>query len=61
MKPTFKTVALIGKYQSREVAKPLLELGKFLEGREVKVMLDELTASQINSARYPVLPLDELG
>jgi len=61
MKRRFRTVALIGKYQSSEVAEPLLELGKFLEGRGTKVMLDELTASQIDSGRYPVLPLDELG
>jgi NAD+ kinase len=61
MKPTFKTVALVGKYHSQEVAKPLLELGGFLERRAIKVMLDELTASQINTGKYPVLPLAELG
>src|SRR6185436_16837532 len=44
-----------------EVAEPLLELGRFLEGRDVKVLLDELTASQINTVKYPVLPLAQLG
>ena len=31
MKTSFKTVALIGKYKSPEIAEPLLELGEFLE------------------------------
>jgi len=61
MKPTFKTIALVGKYQSQEVAEPLLELGRFLEGRGIRVMLDELTASQIEAGKYEALPLDELG
>jgi len=61
MKPAFKTVALVGKYRSQEVAEPLLELGGFLESRQIKVMLDELTASQINTGKYSALPLDELG
>ena len=61
MKQSFRAVALVGKYQSQEVAEPLLELGRFLEGRGIKVMLDELTASQINTGRYPVLPLARLG
>src|SRR5688572_18023086 len=33
MKKPFKTIALIGKYKSPEIAKPLLELGAFLEKR----------------------------
>jgi NAD+ kinase len=61
MKPSFKTVALIGKYKSPEVAGPLLELGRFLEERQVKVLIDRLTASQVKQARYPVLALEELG
>ena len=61
MKRKFQTVALIGKYQSQEVAEPLLELARFLESRRIKVMLDELTASHIDAGNYPVLPLGELG
>jgi NAD+ kinase len=61
MKKAFKTVALIGKYKSPEIAKPLLELGRFLEQRGIEVLLDRLTASHIGDCPYPVLPLDELG
>jgi NAD+ kinase len=61
MKTKFRTVALVGKYQSQEVAVPLLELARFLDGRKIEVMLDELTASHISTGKYPALPLDELG
>ena len=44
MNPTFKTVGLIGKYNSPEIAAPLLKLGGYLEGRGVKVLIDRLTA-----------------
>jgi len=61
MKISFKTVALIGKYKSPEVAEPLLRLAKFLKGRGVGVLIDQLTASHIDNCPYPVLPLEELG
>jgi NAD+ kinase len=57
----FKAIALVGKYQTPEVAGPLLELAAFLEKRKVKVFVDELTASQIKVDRYRVLPLAEIG
>jgi NAD+ kinase len=61
MKLSFQTVALIGKYKSPEIAEPLLELGRFLESRRVKVLIDKLTASQVKQAKYPVLALEEIG
>jgi NAD+ kinase len=61
MKKSFKTVALIGKYKSPEIAGPLLELGRFLADRGVEVLLDRLTASHIGDCPYPVLVLEELG
>ena len=61
MKPAFKTVALIGKYKSPEIAVPLLRLADFLRKRGVKVLLDRLTASHIGDCPYPVLRLEELG
>lgn len=61
MKTSFKTVALIGKYKSPEIAEPLLKLAKFLEGRGVRVLIDRLTASHIEKCPYPVLLLEELG
>lgn len=61
MKTSFKTIALIGKYKSPEIAEPLLKLAGFLEERGVKVLLDRLTASHIGECPYPVLRLEELG
>ena len=61
MKSAFKTVALIGRYRSPEVAGPLLELAEFLEKRRIKVLIDDLTGSQVKAGRHPALPLDELG
>lgn len=61
MKNAFATAALIGKYNSPEIAKPLLQLARFLEKRGVAVMIDPLTASHIEKCSYPVLPLEELG
>lgn len=61
MKTSFKTVALIGKYKSPEIAEPLLKLAGFLGERGVKVLLDRLTASHIGKCPYPVLRLEELG
>ena len=61
MKTSFKTVALIGKYKSPEIAEPLLKLARFLEQRGVKVLLDRLTASHIGECPYPVLGLEDLG
>jgi NAD+ kinase len=61
MKKPFKTVALIGKYKSPEIAGPLLELAAFLEARGVQVIIDRLTASHIGECRYPVLALEEIG
>ena len=61
METAFKTIALIGKYKSPQVAGPLLELARFLEGRGVQVMIDRLTASHIGDCPYPVHVLEELG
>lgn len=61
MNPTFKTVGLIGKYKSPEIAGPLLKLADFLTQRGVKVLIDRLTASHIGDNRYPVLVLEEIG
>ena len=61
MAKTFKTIALIGKYKSPEIAEPVLRLAKFLSERGVKVLLDPLTASHVRSNDYVVLPLEEIG
>jgi NAD+ kinase len=61
MPPRFKTIALIGKYKSPEVAQPLLELARFLEARGVRVLLDPLTAAHVARNNLEVLPLEQSG
>ena len=61
MPAAFPTVALIGKYNSPEIAGPVMQLARFLEKRGVKVLIDRLTATHIPDCPYAVLVLDELG
>jgi len=61
MSSAFKTIALIGKYKSPEIAEPLLRLADFLKGRGVKIVLDPLTAVHIGKNNHAVLPLDDVG
>jgi NAD+ kinase len=61
MNPSFKTVGLIGKYKSPEIAEPLLKLADFLVKHGVKVLIDRLTASHIGANNYRVLELEEIG
>ena len=61
MNPSFKTVSLIGKYKSPEIAAPLLQLGEYLAQRGVRVLIDRLTASHIGDSKYPVLVLEDIG
>ena len=57
----FKTIALIGKYKSPQIAAPLLHLARFLQGRGVRVLLDPLTSAYVVGNALEVLPLDEIG
>jgi NAD+ kinase len=57
----FKSVALIGKYKSPEIAEPLLRLAGFLSGRGVSVQLDTYTAEQIGHNGHMVASLEEIG
>ena len=61
MPQTFKTIALIGKYKSPEIADPVLRLASFLSERGITVLLDPVTASHVGRNDYVVLPLDEVG
>ncbi|MDZ4202690.1 MAG: NAD kinase [Gallionella sp.] len=61
MKFPFKTVALVGKYKTPEVAEPLLRLAAFLSGRGVAVVVDSLTAEHLGENPYPALSLDEIA
>ena len=61
MKSAFKTVALVGKYKSPEVAAPLLKLARFLERRKVEVLMDRVAGSRVGGGRYPVPTPDPLA
>ncbi len=61
MNNAFKTVALIGKYKSPEIADHLLHLARFLQERGVAVMLDRLTSAHLEKTDYPLLALEEIG
>ena len=61
MKSAFKTVALVGKYKSPEVAAPLLKLARFLERRKVEVLMDRVAGSRAGRGRYPALSLEDLA
>jgi len=61
VKTSFKTVALVGKYQSPEVAAPLLKLARFLERRKVTVLMDRIAGARAGRSRYPVLALEDLA
>jgi NAD+ kinase len=61
MSSAFKTIALIGKYKSPEIAEPLLRLADFLNGRGVRIVLDPLTAAHIGKNNHTVLSLEDVG
>ncbi len=61
MKSAFKTIALIGKYKSPEIAGPLLKLADFLTGMGLAVVVDNLTNEHLIHHSYSVLALEEMG
>ena len=61
MKPSFKTVALIGKYNAPEITEPLLRLAAFLSGKGVAVVVDSITAEHLRQHDYREMPLDAMG
>lgn len=58
---TFGAVALIGKYQSREVASALTKLAAFLREEGLEVLIEHGTASSTGTAGYVVVPYEEIG
>ncbi|MGH8616654.1 MAG: NAD kinase [Burkholderiales bacterium] len=61
MPSAFATVGLIGKYNSPEIAAPLLRLGAFLSARGVRVIVDRLAGEHITGSPYPVFNLEDIG
>ncbi len=61
MKFPFQNIALIGKHKAPEIAGPLLQLAAFLSSRGLNVVVDSLTAEQIESSPYPAMNLAEMA
>jgi NAD+ kinase len=61
MVPAFKTVALIGRYKSRDIAEPLRVLGAFLAGRGCAVLLEQETAAESGVDAFPVVDFAGIG
>jgi NAD+ kinase len=61
MTASFRTIALIGKYQSREIAESLLSLAAFLNERGVEVLLEEGTAAAVGVNGYAVANYEAIG
>ncbi|AVZ78739.1 NAD kinase [Zoogloeaceae bacteirum Par-f-2] len=63
MSQRFHTVALIGKYQSPDVAEAVSRLAEFLRGRGLRVLIEQGTASSIGmgGGEFPPAAYDEIG
>jgi len=61
MKLPFKTVALIGKPKTPEIAQPLLRLVELLSTKGIAVVVDNMTAEHLNKQNCNVMQLDEMG
>jgi len=61
MAPAFKTVALIGRYKSRDVAEPLTALGRFLAERGCSVLMEKETASESGVEAFTVADRAEIA
>jgi NAD+ kinase len=57
----FKTVALIGRYKSRDVGEPLRSLAGFLTARGCTVLLEQETAAESGVEGYPLVDYAGIG
>lgn len=61
IKPQIATVGLFGKYGDVGVAHVIQGLSEFLQGRELKVILEEATAAILPGTRPRSMPIREIG
>jgi NAD+ kinase len=61
MSSAFRTIALIGKYKSPEIAESLMTLAGFLRSREVDVLVEEGTAALVGADGFPVASYASIG
>ncbi|MBP9712208.1 MAG: NAD kinase [Sterolibacterium sp.] len=61
MSTAFRTIALIGKYQSPEVAGALHDLAEFLRARNLDVLIEESTAASVGCHGCQVASFAQIG
>ena len=61
MKKDFRTVALIGRFQTAAVGESLRDIADFLGSRNVEVLFDEGTAASIGFGEASGAPIERLG
>ena len=61
MNPHFKTIALIGKYNSQEIGGSLLRLAEFLVEQEHTVLVERQTSASTGVTDYPLADLEQIG
>ncbi len=61
MQRAIRTVGLFGKYGSRTSGDELRRLQEFLRRRELKVVLEDVTAGLLDNPAGPTRPLAEIG
>jgi NAD+ kinase len=57
----FETIALIGRYNSPDVATALTTMGKFLRGQGREVLVEKETAATNRVSGFPVADYEEIG
>jgi NAD+ kinase len=58
---SFRTIALIGRYKSRDVAGPLMRLGRLLRRLKCTVLVDPETAESSAVSAFPVADFERIG
>ena len=61
MNSAFRTVALVGRYQSEGVAGTLADIAAMLAGRGIRVLLESETADALECPHAERATIDEIG
>jgi len=61
MSQEFKTVAVVGKYQSQGIAEPLIDIAGLLKQNDYVPLIERDTAENIGMTEYDTAPLQEIG
>lgn len=61
MSRAFRTVALVGRYQSEGVAGALLDIARFLQDRDVRVLIEADTFEAIGRPSLEAASIDSIG